>query len=49
MPVYRTELHVPEFHTGTYQYSSVSIVSDYGLDDREIEVRSSAQARGFFV
>jgi hypothetical protein len=28
--------------------SSVSIVSDYGLDDREMEVRSPARARGFF-
>jgi hypothetical protein len=29
--------------------SSVSIVSDYGLDDRAIEVRSPADARGFFL
>jgi hypothetical protein len=29
--------------------SSVSIVSGYGLDDREIEVRSSAEAKGFFL
>jgi hypothetical protein len=29
--------------------SSVSIVSDYGLDDRAIEVRSSAEAKGFFL
>jgi hypothetical protein len=29
--------------------SSGSIVSDYGLDDREIEVRSSAEAKGFFL
>jgi hypothetical protein len=28
--------------------NSVSIVSDYGLDDRDIEVRSPAEARGFF-
>jgi hypothetical protein len=27
--------------------SSVSIVSGYGLDDRAIEVRSSAEARDF--
>jgi hypothetical protein len=27
--------------------SSVSIVSDYGLDDRVIEVRSPAEARDF--
>jgi hypothetical protein len=27
--------------------SSVSIVSDYGLDDRAIEVRSAAEARDF--
>jgi hypothetical protein len=27
--------------------SSVSIVSGYGLDDREIEVRSPAEAEGF--
>jgi hypothetical protein len=25
---------------------SVSIVSDYGVDDREIEVRSPAEAKG---
>jgi hypothetical protein len=31
------------------QGSSVSIVSDYGLDDWVIEVRSLAQARGFFL
>jgi hypothetical protein len=29
--------------------SSVSIVSDYGLDDRAIEVRSLAEAKGFFL
>jgi hypothetical protein len=29
--------------------SSVSIVSDYGLDDRAIEVRSPAEAKGFFL
>jgi hypothetical protein len=29
--------------------SSVSIVSDYGLDDRAIEVRSQAEAKGFFL
>jgi hypothetical protein len=29
--------------------SSVSIVSDYGLDDRAIEVRSPAGAKGFFL
>jgi hypothetical protein len=27
--------------------SSVSVVSDYGLDDRAIEVRSPAEAKGF--
>jgi hypothetical protein len=27
---------------------SVSIVSDYGLDDRAIKVRSLAEAKGFF-
>jgi hypothetical protein len=36
-----------------YQYislgSSVSIVSGYGLDDRTIEVRSPAEAKGFFL
>jgi hypothetical protein len=31
------------------QGSSVSIVSGYGLDDRAIEVRSPAEARGFFT
>jgi hypothetical protein len=29
--------------------SSGSIVSDYGLDDRAIEVRSLAEAKGFFL
>jgi hypothetical protein len=29
--------------------SSVSIVYGYGLDDRTIEVRSSAEAKGFFL
>jgi hypothetical protein len=31
------------------QGSSVSNVSGYGLDDRAIEVRSPAEARGFFL
>jgi hypothetical protein len=29
--------------------SSVSMVSGYGLDDRAIEVRSLAEAKGFFL
>jgi hypothetical protein len=29
--------------------SSVSIVSGYGLDDPRIEVRSPAEAKGFFL
>jgi hypothetical protein len=29
--------------------SSVSIVSGYGLDDRAMEVRSPADAKGFFL
>jgi hypothetical protein len=29
--------------------SSVSIVSDYGLDDQAIEFRSRAEAKGFFL
>jgi hypothetical protein len=29
--------------------SSGSIVSDYGLDDRAIKVRSPAEAKGFFL
>jgi hypothetical protein len=29
--------------------SSVSIVSGYGLDDRAIDVRSPAEAKGFFL
>jgi hypothetical protein len=33
---------------GGSRSSSVSIVSDYGPDDREIEVRSPAGAKGFF-
>jgi hypothetical protein len=28
---------------------SVSIVSGYGLDDRAIEVRTPAEAKGFFL
>jgi hypothetical protein len=34
---------------GGSRSSSVSIVSDYGLDDRPIEVRSPAEARGLFL
>jgi hypothetical protein len=29
--------------------SSVSIMSGYGLDERAIEVRSSAEVKGFFL
>jgi hypothetical protein len=29
--------------------SSVSTMSGYGLDDRAIEVRSPAEAKGFFL
>jgi hypothetical protein len=29
--------------------SSVSIVSDHGLDDQAIEVRSPAEVKGFFL
>jgi hypothetical protein len=29
--------------------SSVSMVYDYGLDDRTIEVRFPAEAKGFFL
>jgi hypothetical protein len=29
--------------------SSVSIVSGYGVDDLAIEVRSQAEAKGFFL
>jgi hypothetical protein len=29
--------------------TSVSIVSGYGLDDRAIEVRFPAEAKGFFL
>jgi hypothetical protein len=29
--------------------SSVSIVSGYGLDERAIEVRSQAEAKGYFL
>jgi hypothetical protein len=29
--------------------SSVSIVSDYGLDDRATEIRSPSEAKGFFL
>jgi hypothetical protein len=31
------------------QYSSVSIVTDYGLYDRAIEVRFPAEAKEFFL
>jgi hypothetical protein len=36
---------LPSYEPG----SSGSIVSDYGLDDRAIEVRSPAEAKGFFL
>jgi hypothetical protein len=43
-------LFLPEFReTSVSQGSSVSIVSGYGLDDRAIKVRSSAEAKGFFL
>jgi hypothetical protein len=35
--------------TGGSRGSSVSIVSDYGLDDRVIGVRSPTKAKGFFL
>jgi hypothetical protein len=35
------------YHQAWSQVSSVSIVSDYGLDDRAIEVRSPAEAKDF--
>jgi hypothetical protein len=28
---------------------SISIVSDYGLDDRAVEVRSPTEVKGFFL
>jgi hypothetical protein len=31
------------------QGSTVSIVFEYGMDDRAISVRSPAEARGFFL
>jgi hypothetical protein len=34
---------------GRSRGNSVSIVSGYGLDDRAIEVRSPAEAKGFFL
>jgi hypothetical protein len=38
------------YYIDTYEPgSSVSIVSGYGLDDRAIEVRSLAEAKGFFL
>jgi hypothetical protein len=37
------------YYTKRSQGSSVSIVSDYRVDDRAIEVRSPAEARGFFL
>jgi hypothetical protein len=36
------------YSTGRSRGSSVSIVSDYGLDDRAIGVRSPAEAKDFF-
>jgi hypothetical protein len=43
----------PDFQTGMCfrqsQVSSVSIVSDYGLDDQAIKVRSPAEVKGFFL
>jgi hypothetical protein len=36
-------------HCNCEPCNSVSIVSGYGLDDRAIEVRSPAEAKGFFL
>jgi hypothetical protein len=36
-------------HSFRSRGSSVSIVSDYGLDDQAIGVRSPAEAKGFFL
>jgi hypothetical protein len=36
-------------HICDYNVSRVAIVSGYGLDDRAIDVRSPAEAKGFFV
>jgi hypothetical protein len=44
--VEETKSQLPEINRPTNQ---VSIVSGYGLDDRAIEVRSPAEARGFFL
>jgi hypothetical protein len=42
-------LYIYEQNDRRSRVSSVSIVSDYGLDDRAIEVRSPAGAKGFFL
>jgi hypothetical protein len=33
----------------SYQGSAVSMVSGYGLDNWEIEIRSPSKAKGFFL
>jgi hypothetical protein len=41
-----------DFHTAVFESepgSSVSVVSGYDLDDRAIEARSPAEAKGFFL
>jgi hypothetical protein len=43
----------PEFKVGSASFtepgSSVSTLSDYGLDEREIEVRFPAESKEFFL
>jgi hypothetical protein len=41
--------HGKKVSNGSQPSSSVSIVSGYGLDDRAIEARSPAEAKGFFL
>jgi hypothetical protein len=40
---------VQSLHKVKSRGSSVSVVSGYGLDDRAMEVRSPAEARGLFL
>jgi hypothetical protein len=47
--VYLSNISASRNVEGTSQGSSVSLVSDYGLDNPAIEVRSLAVARGFFL
>jgi hypothetical protein len=47
VPVFRMAGLYLHYDTVRSRVSSVSIVSDYGLDDRAIGVRSAAEAKDF--